>query len=78
MLKCPKWNGNYKQWLAFELLWRRFHDHWSRRCGANLMAKILITTLPESKRALYTELRMTMGWTYQQIWLDLAGQGRGI
>ena len=20
MLKCPKWNGDYKQWLAFELL----------------------------------------------------------
>ena len=32
MLKCPRWNGDYKQWLGFELLWRRFHDHWSRRC----------------------------------------------
>ena len=78
MLKCPKWNGDYKQWLALELLWRRFHDHWSRRCGADLMAKILITALPEAKRALYTELHMTMRWTYQQIWLDLAGRGRGL
>ena len=78
MLKCPKWNGDYKQWLAFELLWRRFHEHWSRRCGADLMAKILITALPEAKRALYTELHMTMGWTHEQIWLDLAGRGRGL
>ena len=50
MLKCPKWNEDYKQKVAFELLWRRFHDHLSRRSGADLMAKILITTLPESKR----------------------------
>ena len=42
------------------------------------MAKILITALPEAKRALYTELQMTKGWNYQQIWLDLAGQGRGL
>ena len=42
------------------------------------MAKILTTTLPEAKRALYTELHMTMGWTYQQIWLDLARRGRGL
>ena len=78
MLKCPKWNGEYKQWLAFELLWRRFHDHWARRCGADLRGKILITTLLESKRALHTELHMTMEWNYQQIWLDLAGWGRGL
>ena len=42
------------------------------------MAKVLITALPEAKRALYLELHMTMGWTYQQIWLDLAGRGRGL
>ena len=36
--------------------------------------KILITTLPEAERPLYTELHMTMGWTYQQIWLHLAGR----
>ena len=77
MLKCPRWNGDYKQWLPFELLWRRFHDHWSRRCGADLMAKILITKLPEAKRALYTELHMTMGWTYQQIILVFGGAGTG-
>ena len=76
MLRCPRWNGDYKQWLALDLLWWWFHDHWSRRCGADLMAKILITTLPEAKRALYTELHMMMGWTYQQVWLDLAGRGR--
>ena len=78
MLKCPRWNGDYKQWLAFESLWRQFNDHWSRRCGADLMAKTLITTLPEAERALYTELHMTMGWTYQQIWLHLAGRGRDL
>ena len=78
MLKGPKKNGDDKQWLAFELLWRPFHDHCSSRCGAELMAKILITTLPESRQVLNTELHMTMGWTYQQIWLDLAGRGRGL
>ena len=42
------------------------------------MAKILLTTLPEAKRALYTQLHMSLGWTYQKIWLDLAGRGRGL
>ena len=42
------------------------------------MAKFLITTLPESKQALHTELTMTMGWTNQQIWLDLAGGSQGL
>ena len=37
------------------------------------MAKIRITTRTEAERALYTEIHMTMGWTYQQIWLELAG-----
>ena len=39
----------------------------------NLMVKILITTLPEATRALHTEIHMTMGWTYQQMWLHFAG-----
>ena len=72
-LKCPKWNGNYKQWLAFELLWRHFQDPLARRCGADRRTKIPITTLPHSKPAVYTVLHMTMGWTYEQIWLDLTG-----
>ena len=42
------------------------------------MAKILLTTLPEAKRALYTQLHMSLGWTYENIWLDLAGRGRGL
>ena len=76
MLKCPRWNGDYKQWLAFELLWRQFHDHWSRRCGADLTAKILITTLLEAKRGLYTELHMRMGWDGPTN--NLAGRGWGL
>ena len=78
ILKCPKWSGDYNHWVAFELQWRNFHNYWYRWCGADIMAKILLTTLPEAKRALYTQLHMSLGWTYQKIWLDLASRGRGL
>ena len=32
------------------------------------MAQILLTALPESLRALYTQLRLFLGWTYKDIW----------
>ena len=35
------------------------------------MAKILLTALPESLRALYTQLHLFLGWTYKDIWKDI-------
>ena len=62
--KCPKWNSDNQQRFAFELMRMRLHNNTARRCGANLMAKILISTVPESKKIPYTELPMIIGCTY--------------
>ena len=48
-----------------------FHGHWLKRFGSDTMAKILLTALLESLRALYKETHFFLGWTYKDIWGEI-------
>ena len=71
ILKPPSWDGKQVSRPIFGRQWQGFHGYCFKRCGSDTMAKILLTALPESLRALYTQLHLFLGWTYKDIWEDI-------
>ena len=69
--KRPSWDGKQVSRPIFQRQWQGFHGYWFKRCGSDTMAKILLTALPQSLRALYTQLHLFLGWTYKEIWNDI-------
>ena len=71
LLKRPIWDGKQVSRPIFQRQWQGFHGYWFKRCGSDTMAKILVTALPESLRALYTQLHLLLGWTWKDMWEDI-------
>ena len=71
ILKRPSWDAKQVSCPIFQTQWQGFHGYWFQRCGSDTMAKKVLTALPEPLRALYTQLHLFLGWTYQNIWDDI-------
>ena len=78
ILRRPSWDGKQVSRPIFERQLQGFHRYWYKRCGADTMAKILLTALPESLRSLYTQFHWFMGWTYKHSWQDIIKSSKNI
>ena len=71
ILKRRRWDGKQVCRPIFQRQWPGFHGYWVKRCGSDTMAKILLTALAESLRALDTQLHLFLGWAYKDSWEDI-------